>query len=1140
MNYALRLSKNEYKGPLGEKEYFEDNEEEKKKIKELIEKIKTSNYIVVHAGAGISTSCGLQDFRGPTGIWTNEFLKEVRNKKKKKKDKRKCLEVKYDNSSNSTRHYSINKKEKFDINLIKKEKLEKLDKNVKFEKSSENDNLGENNINCTNLQEQFKTIINNNDFIDKKTQNENHDINNSYENSKNTHLNETSLNIKNEDSLENFNKNVSSDEEKISIKNVSNDYDESNSSNCLDSENYVIFGKRKKKVIDLHLALPSKTHIMIKELMNKNVIKFLITQNIDSLHYRCGTKFSKIAEIHGNIFIERCDFCGRRYLRDFVIPTISFKPTGSLCFLCSFPPVGICTDVLLDWNNSYEDFFHQNSIKHSQKADFHFCLGSSFYIVPASYYPSKKKFANKNSYSCLVNYQKSFLSKEVNLNLHSNVNNISDIIIKEFALDPLSIRNARIVIVRCPLNNFDLLYDNLITINNMGKNAYNSEISKRENNETEIFFANNNEYNLNEKIHMYNDEHDLNKKEETNKTTNGNNALNNKQKSISTFKEQIFLIRCSMIKNIKGISIGSLDEISVKQLDKIKGIWIIKSKFTCLLEIHLWYNSFILLKLIYNEYSSFIELNTWNVHVAYTYGDDIDDIDISNNNKENLKNFNLYKNKYVYDMNTKESYENNFNEIEEVEQNIFNNKNVKLNNSIHHNNSKSYNFNENLENFYISEILNEHVHVGYNPNNFKAESKVELLAILNNSENLFKNDGFIPFELPNSFKLLYNLFCVVNKSNENDISFTQKESDDKYEVFIKNSNLSENINFYTNDFINSFIKKEKYTNHSRYKFRERKKRKLYDYSSCSDEDKEKKIFIFYDLYMNEDKRIYKIKINKDLIKNNLSKIFSLKNSYSYENNTIKKNENLMKNDEIIKCIKANTNNDIIDMNVPKDKVLQICERKSYSQNFSSKIKNNANNYGNIINTKNYENIDNCMYNNKDEIDHNKCAEEHIIENNFNIQMELNKDIAENNSLRNNFYNENFKINNDESYNKIDKKYLQDSINKENDLKDNYSNLPSLFCPNILINNKHKLGELVMKVPKYIKPKKIYTPYKKIRKDKRFSNTLQKYRYEIWQKKYNEIINNTNEEHTIYSTLYKEICYFPLWLLSYVNDLFECL
>ena len=78
-------------------------------------------------------------------------------------------------------------------------------------------------------------------------------------------------------------------------------------------------------------------------LMRCGKVRMIVSQNVDGLHLRSGVPRGQLAELHGNCFAERCPDCGKEYIRDFEIETVSMLvPVHVAARTRSPPPCMVC------------------------------------------------------------------------------------------------------------------------------------------------------------------------------------------------------------------------------------------------------------------------------------------------------------------------------------------------------------------------------------------------------------------------------------------------------------------------------------------------------------------------------------------------------------------------------------------------------------------------------------------------------------------------------------------------------------------------------------------------------------------------------------------------------------------------------
>ncbi|KAI4321721.1 hypothetical protein MLD38_035069 [Melastoma candidum] len=172
--------------------------------------------------------------------------------------------------------------------------------------------------------------------------------------------------------------------------------------------------------LPFHRAMPSMTHMALVELEKAGILKFVISQNVDGLHLRSGIPREKLAELHGNSFMETCPSCGAEYVRDFELETIGLKETSRHCAKANCKRK--LRDTVLDWEDALPQREMSSAEKHCKMADLVLCLGTSLQITPACNLPLKS--LRGGGKIAIVNLQRTPKDGKASLVIHGLVDKV--------------------------------------------------------------------------------------------------------------------------------------------------------------------------------------------------------------------------------------------------------------------------------------------------------------------------------------------------------------------------------------------------------------------------------------------------------------------------------------------------------------------------------------------------------------------------------------------------------------------------------------------------------------------------------------------------------------------------------------------
>jgi len=134
---------------------------------------------------------------------------------------------------------------------------------------------------------------------------------------------------------------------------------------------YEYFGKAK----------PNDAHNALAKLEKEGILKAVITQNIDNLHYEAGN--NSVFEFHGNSKVLICTKCSEKYKAE----EVDLEKLPPACNSCK----GLLKPDFIFFGEGIPQAAYKNSFAEAEKADLFLLIGTTGLVQPAAYIPVKAK-----------------------------------------------------------------------------------------------------------------------------------------------------------------------------------------------------------------------------------------------------------------------------------------------------------------------------------------------------------------------------------------------------------------------------------------------------------------------------------------------------------------------------------------------------------------------------------------------------------------------------------------------------------------------------------------------------------------------------------------------------------------------------
>lgn len=161
-------------------------------------------------------------------------------------------------------------------------------------------------------------------------------------------------------------------------------------------------------------AEPNEAHKALAELEKRGKLKAIVTQNIDGLHQKAGSR--RVYELHGSVLRNHCMDCGESYELEYIMDDSHCKGNIPICPKCG----GIIKPDVVLYEESLDEDCLTAAVEAIEKADTLIVGGTSLVVYPAA--GLIRYFRGKNL--VLINKQPTPYDGHATLVIHDSIGKV--------------------------------------------------------------------------------------------------------------------------------------------------------------------------------------------------------------------------------------------------------------------------------------------------------------------------------------------------------------------------------------------------------------------------------------------------------------------------------------------------------------------------------------------------------------------------------------------------------------------------------------------------------------------------------------------------------------------------------------------